>query len=231
MTVVVVQSRSHVQLFVTEWTTALQAPLFFTVSWSLLKFTSIYSGMLFNISSSVTPFSFCLQSFPASECFPVSWLFAAGGQGIRASASVLPVNIQGCFPLGLTALISQLPKGLSIVSSSTTIQKHQLKKKKNTKKTKVLTLLYGSALTSIHDYWKNHSFDHADLVNKVMSLVFKTLSTFVMAFLLRSKHLLISWLQSLSTVVIEPKKRKSVTASTFSPSICHEVMRPDPLVF
>ena len=227
---VVVQSRSRVQLFVTACTTALQAPLFFTVSWSLLKFMSIYSGMLFNISSSVTPLSFCLQSFPASQCFPVSWLFAAGGQSIRASASVLPVNIQGCFPLGLTGLISQLSKGLSIVSSSTTIQKHQLKKKAP-KKTKALTLLYGSALTSIHDYWKNHSFDHADLVNKVMSLVFKTLSTFVIAFLLRSKHLLISWLQSRSTVVIEPKKRKSVTASTFSPSICHEVMRPDPLVF
>ena len=61
-------------------------------------------------------------------------------------------------------------------------------------------------------------------VGKVMTLLFDTLSRFIIAFLLRSKCLLISWLQSLSAVILEPKKRKSVTASTFSPSICHEVM-------
>ena len=66
------------------------------------------------ISSFVVPFSFCLQSFPASGSFPVSWLFASGGQsiGTSASASVLPVNIQDWFPLGLTGLISLLFKGL-----------------------------------------------------------------------------------------------------------------------
>ena len=79
------------------------------------------------ISSSVTPFSPCPQSFPASGSFPMSWLFASGGQsiGVSASASVLPVNIQAWFPLGLTGLISLLSQGLSGVSSSTTIRKHQ----------------------------------------------------------------------------------------------------------
>ena len=69
----------------------------------------------------------CLQSFPASGSFPMSWLFASGGQsiGASASASVLSINIQGWFPLGLTGLISLQSKGLSRVFSSTTIQKHQ----------------------------------------------------------------------------------------------------------
>ena len=68
-------------------------------------------------------------------------------------------------------------------------------------------------------------------VSEVMSLLFYTLSRFVMAFLPRSKHLLISWLQSPSAVILEPKKIKSVTASTFSPSICHEVMGLDAMIF
>ena len=79
----------------------------------------------------------------------------------------------------------------------------------------VLSLLYGPTLTSIHDYWKNHSFDYKIFVSNVTSLLFNMLSRFVRAFLPRSKRLLISWLQSLSTVIWEPKKRKYVTASTF----------------
>ena len=74
------------------------------------------------ISSSVIPCSSCLQSFPESGSFPMSWLFASGGQSIRASASVLPMNIQCWFPLGLTGLISLQSKGLSRVLSSTTVQ-------------------------------------------------------------------------------------------------------------
>ena len=78
--------------------------------------------------SSVAPFSFCLQYFSASGSFPMSWLFASGGQNIAASASasVLPTNIQDWLPLGLTGLISLLSKGLSRVFSSTAIQKHQI---------------------------------------------------------------------------------------------------------
>ena len=75
------------------------------------------------ISSSVIPFSH-LQSFPASGSFPMSQLFTSGGQSIGASASVLPVNIQGWFPLGLTGLISLLSKGFSRAFSNTTIWKH-----------------------------------------------------------------------------------------------------------
>jgi len=79
------------------------------------------------ISSSVIPFSSCPQSFPASGSFTMSQFFASGGQsvGASASASVLPMNIQGWFPLELTGLISLLPKGLSRVFSTTTIAKHQ----------------------------------------------------------------------------------------------------------
>ena len=78
------------------------------------------------ISSFVALFS-CLQSFPALGSFPRSWLFASGGQsiGASASASVLPMNIHGCFPLGWTGLISLMFKGLSIVFFSPTIQKHR----------------------------------------------------------------------------------------------------------
>ena len=102
-----------------------------------LSCPSLYPGVCSNscplswwcyltISSSVTHF-FCLQSFPASESFPMSQLFASGGQSIGASASaiVLPMNIQGWFPLGLTGLISFQSKGLSRVFSNTAIQKHQ----------------------------------------------------------------------------------------------------------
>ena len=110
------QLLSCVRLFVTLWTAARQASLSFTISWSLLK----------AISSSVTRFS-CPQSFPASGFFPVSRLFASGGQsiGASASASVLPMSIQGWSPLGLTGLISLQSKRLSRAFSSTTIWKHQ----------------------------------------------------------------------------------------------------------
>ena len=105
------------------------------------------------LSSSITPFSSCLQSFPASESFPVSRLITLGGQRIGASPSapVLPMNIQDWFPLGLTGLIFLLSKRLF---SSTTVESIS---------SLVLNLLYGPALTSLHDYWKNHGFDNTDL--------------------------------------------------------------------
>ena len=80
------------------------------------------------ISSSVVPFSTCLQSFPASGSFSMSWFFAAGGQsiGVSASTSVLPMNIQDWFPLWWTGWISLQSKGLLRVFSNTTDQKHQL---------------------------------------------------------------------------------------------------------
>ena len=105
------------------------------------------------ISSSAALF-FCLQSFPASGSFPVSQFFPSGGQRIGARASVLPMTIQDWFPLGWTGLISLHSKGLSRVFSSTTIWSIN---------SLALSLLYGPALTSIHDHWKNHSFDYMDL--------------------------------------------------------------------
>ena len=81
----VVQLLSHVQLFVTLWSAAHQASLSFTIFWSLLKLTSIGSVMLSNHLSSVSPSSFCLQSFPSSGSFPMSWLSASRGQSIGAS--------------------------------------------------------------------------------------------------------------------------------------------------
>ena len=78
-------------------------------------------------SHPVIPFSFCLPSFPASGSFPVSWLFTSGSQsiGVSTSASVLPMNIQGCFSLGLTGLISLQSKGLSRIFFRTTVRRHQ----------------------------------------------------------------------------------------------------------
>ena len=105
-----------------------QASLSITNSQSSTKLTSLSQWCHPSVSSSVVPFSSCSQSFPAPGFFPVSWLFASGGQSIEAStsASVLPMNIQGWFPFGLTGLISLKSKGLSRVSSSITIWKHQI---------------------------------------------------------------------------------------------------------
>ena len=101
------------------------------------------------ISSSVAPFSSCLQSFPASGSFPVSWLFASGGQSIGASTSVLPMNIQDRFPLSPCS-----PRNFQ--ESSPTPQFESIN-------SSVFSLLCGPSLTSIQDFWKNHSFDYTDL--------------------------------------------------------------------
>ena len=122
---VVFQLLSHVQPFGTPWTAARQAPLSFSISWSLLKFMSIESVMLSNHLILCCPFSFCLQSFPASGSFPMSWFLASCGQSIRASVTVLPMTSQGWFPIGFTGLISWLSKGFPRVFSSTTVGRHQ----------------------------------------------------------------------------------------------------------
>ena len=160
-----------------------------------------------------------LPSFPASGCFPVSRLFASGGQSIGASpsASALPLNIQDWSPLGLTGLISLLSKGLSRVFSKN--RKHQFFGIQS----------YGPTLTSIHDYWEDFiALTIWTFFGKVMSLLFNMLARFVIAFLLfnmLSKFViallpsrnvfLISWLQSPFTVILEPKKIKSITVSMF----------------
>ena len=125
--VFVVQSLSHVWLFEIPWTAARQVSLSFTISWSLLKLMSIESVIPSNHLSLCCPLLFLPSTFLGIRDFPVSWLFASGGQSIRASASasVFPMKIQGWFPLGLTGLISLQSKGLSRVFSNTTVQKHQ----------------------------------------------------------------------------------------------------------
>ena len=102
-----------------------QASLSFTVSRVCSNSCLLSQWCHPTIWSSVTTFSSCPQSFPASGSFPTTQFFTSGGLSIRASASVFPVNIQGWFPLGLVGLISLLSKGLSRVFSSTTIWKHQ----------------------------------------------------------------------------------------------------------
>ena len=110
----------------TPWAVAHQVSLSITNSRTLLKLMSIESVMSSNHLILCHPLLFCFQSFPASGSFPVSQ-FSSGGQiiGVSASASVFPVNIQDCFPLGLTGLISLQSKELSRVFSNTTVQKHQ----------------------------------------------------------------------------------------------------------
>ena len=92
-----------------------------------------------------------------------------------------------------------------------------------------LNLPYGPNLTSIHDFWKKHSFDQMALCQKSDVSAFHRLSRFVITFLPRASVLILQ-LQSLSTVILEPRKTKSVTVSTFPPSICHEVMGLDVMI-
>ena len=124
------------------------------------------------------------------------------------------MNIQGWFPLGLTGWISLLSKGLSRVFSSTTIEKHQF--------FGAQASLWSNSHKCTWLLKENHSFDYMDFVSK-WSLLFNMLFRFVIAFLPRIKHLLTSWLQSLSAVILDPKKIVCHCFHCF-PSICHEVM-------
>ena len=151
------------------------------------------------ISFSTAPFFFCLQSFPASEYFPVSRHSTSGGQSIRASTWVLPMNIDYWFPLGLTGLVSLQATGLKSL-----LQHHSSK----------ISILQCSAFLKLqfsHPYMntgKTIALTVQTFVSKVMSLLFNMLSRLVIVFLPRSKHLLISWLQSPSAVILEPPKYK-----------------------
>ena len=122
-----VQSLSQVQLFVTPWIAAHQASLSITNSQSSLRLTSIESVMPSSHLILCRPFSSCPQSLPASESFPMSQLFAWGGQstGVSALASFPPKKSQGWSPSEWTGWISSQSKGLSRVFSNTTVQKHQ----------------------------------------------------------------------------------------------------------
>ena len=151
------------------------------------------------ILSSILPYSSCLLSFAASGSFPMSQFFASGCQSIGASpsASVLPMNIQVWFPLKLTGFIPMQSKGLSRVFFNATVQKHDF---------------FGAQLSlwctsHIHTWLLGKAqFWLWTFVGKVMSLFFNMLSRLVIAFLRRSKGLLISWLQLQYIVILEPNK-------------------------
>ena len=166
------------------------------------------------ISSSVVLFPSCPQSFLASGSFQMSQFFASSGQsiGVSASTSVLPVNTQDWSPLGWTSWISLQSKGLSRIFSNITVQKDQF---------------FGNSAFFIvqlsHPYLtigKTIALTRQTFVGKVMSLLLTMLSRLVITFLSRSKRLLISWLQLLPSVILEPPKIKSATVSTVSPFIC-----------
>ena len=147
-----VQLLSRVRLFATSWTTAGQVSLSITNSRSSPKLMAIESVMPSSHLILCRSLSSCPQSFPASGSFPMSLLFAWGGQsiGVSASTSLLPMNTQEWSPLGWTGWISLQSKGLSRVFSNTTTQKHQFFSTQ---------LSLCPTVTYIHEYGKNHSFD------------------------------------------------------------------------
>ena len=168
------------------------------------------------------PLLLCLQSFPASGPFPVSRHFTSGGQSIRASAaaSVLPMNIQDWFKINWFDL-------LAVQETLKSFLQHHSSK---------ASILQCSAFFTVqlsHPYMttgKTIALTRWTFVDKVISLLFNMLSRLVITFLPRSKRLFISWLQSPSAVILEPKKIKSDPVSTVSQSICHEVMGPDAMI-
>ena len=202
--IIVVQLLSHVWFFATPWTAAHQASLSFTISQSLLNLMSIESVMPSNHLFLSPPFSPAFSLSQHRGFFLTNRLFASGGQSIgasasaSASASVLPMNIQDWFPSGLTGWISSQSKGLSRVFN-TTVQKHQF------------FGTHPSLGSNSHPYVttrKTKALTIQTFVGKVMFLLFNMLSRFIIAFLPRSKYLLISWLPSPSAVILEPKKIK-----------------------
>ena len=199
---------SCVQLFATQGLQhTSQDSLSITKSWSLPHSCPLSWWCHWTISSSVIPFSSCLQSFPASWSFQISQFFISGGQsiGISASALVLPMNIQDWSPLGWTGWISLQSKGLSRVFSNTAVQKHQF---------------FGAQLSSqsnSHNTWprEKSALIRQTFVGKVMSLLFNVMSRLIITFLPRTKCLLISWLQSPSAVILEPPKLQCYIAYLF----------------
>ena len=201
----------------TPWTAACPASLSFTISQSLLKLMSTESVMLSNHLILCHPLLLLPSIFPSIEVFsnesvlctrwPKYWSF---------SFSIsLPHEYLGLISSGLTGLISD-----SQESSPEPQFKHQF----------FSTQPSLWCNSPIYNDWKNHSFDYITLCPQSDVFVFNTSSRFIIAFLPRRKCILITWLQSLFTVILEPKKRKSVTASTFSPSVCQEVLRPDAMI-
>ena len=216
-----VQSLSHVQLLVTPCTAAHQASLSFTNSWSLLKLLSIESVMPSNHLILSTPLLLPSSISPSITVFsnesillimwPKYWSF---------SFSLCPSNEHS----GLISFRMNWFDLLAVQGTLKSLLQHHSSKP---------SILQHSALFIAqlsHPYMttgKTIALTRWTFVDKVMSLLFNMLSRLVITSLPRSKHLLISWLQSPSAVILEPRKIKSDTVSTVSPSISHEVKGPD----
>ena len=143
----------------------------------------------------------------------MSQLFPPGGQNLSFSFNTSPSNEY----LGLVSFWMDWLHLLEVQGTLKSLLQHQFKSINSS----VLSFLYSPTLTSIHDSWKTIALTRRTFVGKVMSLLFNMLSRLVITSLPRSKCLLISWLQSPSAVILEPKKIKSDTVYTVSPSISH----------
>ena len=222
--VVLVQSLSHVRLFVIPWTAACQASLSFTISRSLLKLLSSESVMPSNHLILRHPFLLLSSIFPRIRVFynestlrirwPKYWSFSFSISLSNEYSGLISFRIDW-----LDLLVVQ--------GTLKSLLQHQSWK---------ASILWCSAFFMVqllHPYTttgKPTALTRWTFVSKVISLLFNMLSRSVVVFLPRSKQFLISWLQSLSAVILEPKKIKSVTISNFPPSICHEVMGPDAMI-
>ena len=194
--IIVVQLLSCVQFLVTPCTAAYQASLSFTISWSLLKLISIDSMMPSSHLILCGPLPLLPSIFLSIRVFsnklalhirwPEYWIFSISPSNEYSGLMSIRIDWFDLFAVQRT--LKSLPDSQSQSINSS-----------------VLSLLCGPALTSIHDYWKNITLTLETFVSKVTSLLFNMLSRFVIAFLPRNRHLLILWLQSPSSVILEPK--------------------------
>ena len=207
-----VQLLSCVQLFATSWTAASQASLPVINSWSLLKLMSIESVMTSNHLIHYCLLLLLFSIFPNIRViYNELVLHIRWPKFCSFNFSINPSNEYSGLIFRMDLLDLLAVQGLSRVFCNTQCKSIG---------SSVLSFLDSPILTTIHDYWKNHSFDQMDLCWKSMSQLFNMLSRLVITFLPSSKRLLISWLQSPSAVILEPKKIKSVT-------FCHEAMGPN----
>ena len=219
-----VQSLSHVWLFVTPWTAARQASLSITNSWSLLKLMFIESVMPSSHLILCRPLLLLPSIFPSIRVFSnESVLHIRWPKYCSFSFSISPSNEYS----GLISFRMDWVGLLAVQGTLKSLLQH------HSSKASIFRCSAFFIVQLSHPYMttgQTIALTRWTFVGKVMSLVFNMLSRLVITFLPRGKHLLISWQQSPFAVTLEPKKIKSVTVSTVSSSICHEVMGPDAMI-
>ena len=220
-----VQSLSCVQLFVTPWAAARQASLSVTNSWSLLQLTSVESVMPSNHLILCRPLLLPPSIFPSIRVFadgsvllirwPKYWSFSFNISPSNEHPGLIPFRMDW---LDLLAVQGTLKSVFQHHSSKASILRRSA--------FFIVQLSHPHTTTG-----KTIALSRWTFVGNVMSLLFNMLSRLIITFLPRSRHLLISWLQSPSAVILEPPKIKSATVYTVSPFICHEEMGPDAMIF